>query len=474
MLTPQEPGESAQSVALSRDGRSFEYLADASPSFQAGEFIVLEISASAVHRYLAQVTQTASRGSDGLARGQVLAEVSSTGAIQSSAESPFSGARMLAAPTEIIAAFHSRERATLDIGVLRGQNATDGSVARAHLAAHRFNRHTFWCGQSGSGKTYALGVVLEQLLIHTRLPMVILDPNADFVGLGVVSHNAEGADGRAIATADIRVLRNTSDAELPLRVRFTALDARGKAAALQLDPIANRLEFNSLLHADEDLILSDPDEVLTKLVATGDEGFTALAMRIENLGILDWGIWAGEARAVTEVLDDEPRATVLDLSSVATREEMLLVAMATLDHLWENREKRQPRLIVMDEAHNLCAPNPSTPLERAVLDRITQIAAEGRKYGLWLLLSTQRPSKIHPNILSQCDNLALMKLSSPADLDELASVFGYAPTELLRESPYFRQGEALFAGGFAPAPSLVQMGERLTVEGGSDVAVPLR
>ena len=32
----------------------------------------------------------------------------------------------------------------------------------------------------------------------------------------------------------------------------------------------------------------------------------------------------------------------------------------------------------------------------AVTDRLIQIAAEGRKFGLWLLLSTQRPSKIHP------------------------------------------------------------------------------
>ena len=49
-----------------------------------------------------------------------------------------------------------------------------------------------------------------------------------------------------------------------------------------------------------------------------------------------------------------------------------------------------------------------------------QIAAEGRKYGLWLLLSTQRPSKVHINALSQCDNLALMRMSSPKDLAELA------------------------------------------------------
>lgn len=63
-------------------------------------------------------------------------------------------------------------------------------------------------------------------------------------------------------------------------------------------------------------------------------------------------------------------------------------------------------------------------------ERIVQIAAEGRKYGLWLLLSTQRPSKIHPNALSQCDNLGLMKMSSPRDLAQLGEYFGYAPPDL--------------------------------------------
>ena len=47
-----------------------------------------------------------------------------------------------------------------------------------------FNRHTFLCGQSGSGKTYSLGVILERLLMETDLRLVILDPNSDFVRLG--------------------------------------------------------------------------------------------------------------------------------------------------------------------------------------------------------------------------------------------------------------------------------------------------
>ncbi|WP_231554515.1 helicase HerA domain-containing protein [Arthrobacter sp. L77] len=68
-------------------------------------------------------------------------------------------------------------------GLLR-LGTLDGGRTPAELDATRFNRHTFWCGQSGSGKTYALGVVLEPLLLHTRLPILVLDPNADFVRLG--------------------------------------------------------------------------------------------------------------------------------------------------------------------------------------------------------------------------------------------------------------------------------------------------
>lgn len=81
---------------------------------------------------------------------------------------------------------------------------------------------------------------------------------------------------------------------------------------------------------------------------------------------------------------------------------------------------------------------------------------------------------MHPGIISQYDNLALMNMSSPVDLDGLATYFGFAPPALLARSPGFRQGEALFAGGFVAAPTLLRVGEQLTPEGGSDVTVPLR
>jgi hypothetical protein len=67
----------------------------------------------------------------------------------------------------------------------------------------------------------------------------------------------------------------------------------------------------------------------------------------------------------------------------------------------------------------------------------------------------------------------LMRMNSPDDVIELGRAFGFAPTSLLAASTGFVQGEALLAGGFAPVPMLVQMRERLTHEGGSDVPVPM-
>lgn len=348
------------------------------------------------------------------------------------------------------------------------------SGAPALLRAQRFNRHTFWCGQSGSGKTYALGVLLEQLLVHTRLPIVVLDPNSDFVRLGELRDDAPADAAARLRERDIRVLRSAPGHEDPLRVRFVDLDIRSRAAILQLDPIRDAEEFNVMLRVGAQDLTAIDEPLTDRLRRSDDPQFARIATRIENLSILDWDFWAWGRRDVTDVVNERADATVVDLGNFASAPQAQTAALAVLDQLWAQRHERVGRLVVIDEAHNLCSPEAATPLERLLAERIIQIAAEGRKYGIWLLLSTQRPSKLHPNVISQCDNLALMKMSSTRDLVELGKIFGFVPQELLDRSPGFAQGQALFAGGFSARPQLVQMGTRLTEEGGSDVLVPLR
>lgn len=457
-------------VARSDDGRSFTVDDASGTSLVAGSLVILHADGV---RQLAIVEERT--GTPAALRGRLLGELGDD-ALDLRASHPFAAAALEAVDHATIEMLHASTGAVLDVGT----NLTPpGGTAR--LLPLRFNRHTFWCGQSGSGKTYALGVVLEQLVAHTALPVVVFDPNSDFVRLGELNPGASGPTADALAQRDIRVLRPRDEAS-PLRARFLDMPLPSKAAVLRLDPVANPTEYNQLVHLDEQIMrVSELGEVLARLNALdedptrpGEPRSHPLAERIENLGLLDWEVWAGDDTAVTDVVDERPDATVLDLGGFSTPDQQLVVALALLDDLWAKREQRRPVLLVIDEAHNICSPHLDSTLAVAVRERLLQIAAEGRKYGLWLLLSTQRPSKVHAGILTQCDNLALMKMSSPVDLAELGTSFGYAPEALLARSPWFRQGEALFAGGFVPTPSLVKMNARLTPEGGTDVVVPLR
>ena len=344
----------------------------------------------------------------------------------------------------------------------------------ALLFANAFNRHTFLCGQSGSGKTYALGVILEQLLAVTDMRIVVLDPNGDFVRLGRLRPDAVDSDAAPLRAAQdgVRIFSPGSTGAEPLRLRWAELTRRTQGAVLQLDPIRDRGEFNVLLH----LPPTDPSRgragFVEELAGLGEDG-RAITTRLENLGILDWSLWAWGASSVLEAIDQRSRAAVLEIGSFDTDAQRSIAALAVLDHLWRRRESREPTLIVIDEAHNVCTTEPTDQLQALATERLVQIAGEGRKFGLWLLVSTQQPSKIHPNVLSQCDNLVLMRMNAPADLEDLARVFGYAPSSMLRSVPAFAKGEALLAGAFTFAPTIARIASRLTPEGGSDVAVPL-
>ena len=126
-------------------------------------------------------------------------------------------------------------------------------------------------------------------------------------------------------------------------------------------------------------------------------------------------------------------------------------------------------LIVIDEAHNVCPAVPEDRLTALATEYAVRIAAEGRKFGLYLLVSTQRPQKVHPNVLTQCDNLVLMRLNSAADTQYAREVFSFVPPGLLERARSFTLGEALVAGKICPSPSLLRFGRRIAEEGGADV-----
>jgi DNA helicase HerA-like ATPase len=146
-----------------------------------------------------------------------------------------------------------------------------------------------------------------------------------------------------------------------------------------------------------------------------------------------------------------------------------MVAAAVLAKLWARRARRRPVLLVIDEAHNVCPPDPADELTAYATDLAVRIAGEGRKFGIYLLVASQRPLKVHENVLSQCDNLFLMRMNSAGDLARLGELFSFVPPGLLARATSFGLGESLVAGRVASHPMFARTGGRVASEGGSDV-----
>lgn len=445
-------------IVSSPDGRSFRVRTSSETGLRAGDYVTIADGTGAEHlgyvESVDEVTETTTYATGSILPGPTT-------------PAPFRSGAARRSDPKTVTDFFASAGATLTVGTL-----FDDPAVPVGLIPKRLNRHTFWCGQSGSGKTYALGVALEQILLHTRLPMVIFDPNSDFVRLAETLPHVRPEISEQLAERGIRVLRRGSGPD-SLRARIRSMDTAARGAMLRLDPVIQRDEFHAMVRFTPTSPISGPQELAAVLAQADDPGAQGLAQHLENIGLFDWDIWALNEAAATDVIAERPAATVLDLGSLERQEEQLAIALSVLNDLWRRREERRPVLLVIDEAHNLCSPDLESLLGRAVRDRIIQIAAECRKYGLWLLLSTQRPSKVHAGIVSQCDNLTLMRMNSPHDLADLGDLFGFVPRQLLARSSRFRQGEALLAGGFVPAPTITKVGARMTVEGGIDVKVPM-
>ncbi|GAA1552782.1 hypothetical protein GCM10009789_02940 [Kribbella sancticallisti] len=468
-------------LASSVDGHRFAFQASLYDlRLQAGGYVVLGDDR------LGQILTLGLAGVDSAELGAAdlslhVRAASGDGVVLDGAAAPFHDAAVRPARPDEVQAWLERiqpRRASLEIGE---QLLATGVPAR--LDAGGFDRHTFLCGQSGSGKTYSLGLVLERLLLETSLRIVILDPNSDHVRLregraggdpGLAARYAEAARGVAV--------RRGGAGEDRIRLRFAELDSISRAALLGLDPIADRKEYAALSSILETQVEGRQlNTSLNALLTSEQPGAHALGLRAANLGVLDWSVWARDdpGSLLQELEHGERRCLVVDLGSLDTQQEQALVAEAVLSTLWRLRARRVPVLVVIDEAHNVCPAEPRDAVTAIAAEHVIRIAAEGRKFGLYLLLSTQRPQKLQENALSQCDNLLLMRMNSAADLEFLRGVFSFVPGGLIERASTFGQGEALVAGKLASHAGYVRFGARLAEEGGADVptawaAVPVR
>lgn len=124
--------------------------------------------------------------------------------------------------------------------------------------------------------------------------------------------------------------------------------------------------------------------------------------------------------------------------------------------LWQTREEREknPVILVCEEAHRY-VPNSGEAQYESAQDAIRRLAKEGRKYGIGLMLVSQRPSEIEATVLSQCNSWLVMRITNDSDRKYVQGILPDTLAGLTKVLSSLRRREAIFVGQAALLPSRV-------------------
>jgi hypothetical protein len=122
---------------------------------------------------------------------------------------------------------------------------------------------------------------------------------------------------------------------------------------------------------------------------------------------------------------------------------------------WMKDDKRHPIALFCDEAHLYLPTNPDDNINEKGLHNFERIAKEGRKYGVALVVISQRPSDVNKTILSQCGNFIAMRLTNPEDQNVIKRLFPDNLGDFADLLPILDIGEALIVGDASLLPTRV-------------------
>ncbi len=387
--------------------------------------------------------------------------------------------------------------------LMLGQDAHDAKPAYLNIGgAHA----ALICGKRGSGKSYTLGVLVEELLgaAERNIIPILVDPMGVYHTM--VQGNAaqqetlyqwglstKGYDvrllvpGRPEALYDADVLSSLAQrgvAIVPLRLNPSDLSPDGwcdlfdadinKPLGITLFRAAQRLHQSGQAFTIADLI-----QMVERDGKANDSSKEALLNRLE--AARGWQLFAEEGYTPIPELFLPGAVNVLDLSRLepGVRGLRNLTVSIIARNLFRARADARlreefglatplPRVwMLIDEAHQF-VPKGTATLSK---DQLVRWAKEGRQPGLSLVVASQQPSAIDPEVLSQCDIILSHKLTSRDDVQALNSLSqDYMGGEL---RTYIRNlsrtGEAVIVNDEAETVQIVRVRPRRSAHGGSSL-----
>ncbi len=326
-------------------------------------------------------------------------------------------------------------------------------------------------GATGSGKSYTVGVIVEELL-EKNYPVVIIDPHGEYSTF--VKSNDEprevfklqslGLDPRSY---DVKVFRPAYFGQGNLTLNFDDLDTDTLAEMARLTPVMRDLLYLAIrdLRKNPNVMLT-PENILgaiNKVAQTwGFHKKTQLTLARNIMLLREMGIF-GKGFDPRDLVEPG-KVTIIDLSIDMEEHIRRIFAGAVMEKLFKARkEKKIPPLVVIVEESHRFAPQEEDTYSKMVMRRI---AREGRKFGISIGVVSQRIVGLDKDVISQCGTKIILRIDSKTDLDYLRPYIGLASEEDIKRIPYLPTGVAIVTGVATRYPVLTAIRPRKSKHGG--------
>lgn len=397
-----------------------------------------------------------------------------------------------------------------------GHFAIDHSATAIANGDHFFQRHAAILGSTGSGKSYAVSLILERASVRQHANIIVFDMHGEYASLADPPTREDGTTPKPIAALFkiagpgdlakpsentlflpywllnreemLSMILDRSDQNAPNQAsRFTLHVRNLKEATLNIEkktdvketftvdsPIPYKLnELIQRLDQDNTAkgvgktgpVKGEWEDRLTRFISrltakAEDRRYGFMFKPPETALKYEW--LAEQIKKLLAPGSGKHGIKVVDFSEVPS--DVLPVVTGVFARLlydvqfWMQPEKRTPFVFVCDEAHlYLPVHEDADAIEKQALYSFERIAKEGRKYGVSLLVVSQRPSDVSRTILSQCNNFLILRLTNDQDQNVVRRLMPDSMAGVLDGLPLLDIGEALLLGDAILLPARIKL-----------------
>ena len=361
------------------------------------------------------------------------------------------------------------------------------------------------CGKRGSGKSYTLGVLVEELLETNHVLIVVIDPMGIYYPMVQPNYeqerllwewglSAKGIPVLLLVPGDPEQLYGGPEVIQAMEakgVRFRRFyinpsdlspDAWCELFDLSISDVMGIALFRAIqqLSRRRKQLFFIPD-IMEAIESDGlitDKTRQALLNRLEMAS--DWGIFSTRYQEVWEIFDINA-VNIVDLSTLDPgpkgRRNLVLDVLARDIFKRRTIARRKEELglttelpkvwMLIDEAHQFVPAGKNTLAKEALI----RWAKEGRQPGLSLVVASQQPSAVDSEVVTQCDILIIQKLTNSMDIAAVNALSqDYMASELktyIRKLQ--RQGEAVLVDDEQEKVTMLQIRPRKSYHGGGEI-----